>query len=134
MRILSGGQLPPEEYRHSDRQAEHRGRVLHVGARERLRCRREHESHHELQLGARRSLRVRVRQEERPEEGHDRSQGEHHEAVGRALPGDLATGRQELSGHHPQRHDHRQLLHAARLESASVRRRADDQSLWSHRV
>lgn len=134
MRVLFWRQLPPEEYRYSDRQAEHRGRVLHVGARERQWCHRKHEGHHELQLGARRALRVRLRQEERPEKGHNGPQGEHHEVVGRALLGDLTTRRQKLPRHRPQRHDHRQLLHAARFESASVRRCADDQSLRRHRV
>ena len=65
---------------------------------------------------------------------HRRPQGQHHEAVGRPVPGLLPQGGQGLPGHHVRRDDRRQLLHAARARPHALRHAAAREPLRRHRV
>ena len=68
------------------RPREHRGPVRGHRAPRRPRRRREHQDHHPGGVGADRPLRLRLRGRQRPAQGHGRPQGQHHEAVRRAVP------------------------------------------------
>ena len=78
----------------------------------------EHQDHHPRGLGADRPVRVRVRRRERPAQGHGRPQGQHHEALGRAVPRVLPDGRRRLRRPDRVRGPHRrQHVHAAGPEA-----------------
>ena len=116
------------------RPREHRGPVRRHRAHGRPRCRREHQDHHPRGVRADRPLRLRVRGRERPAQGHGRPQGEHHEALGRALPRELPDGRGRLRRPDRVRGSHRrQHVHAARPEAGPVRRARAAEPVRRHR-
>ena len=65
-------------------------------------------------------LRVRICAVARAKEGHLCSQGEHHEALGRPVPGVLRKSRDGVSGDRGRQQDRRQLLHAACYQARAV--------------
>ncbi len=96
--------------------------------------RRVAEDHHGDRVDAHRALRLRVRAPPRPPPRHGGAQGQHHEAVGRALPRLLPPRRRELSRHHRRRPDRGRGLHAPRHEPRDFRRAPLGESLRRHRV
>ena len=79
-------------------------------------------------------LRLRVRGRQRPAQGHGRPQGEHHEAVGRAVPRELPDRRRRVRRPDRVRGPHRrQHVHAARPEARAVRRPRPAQPVRRHR-
>ena len=75
------------------RPREHRGPLRRHRAHGRPRRRREHQDHHPRGVRADRPLRLRLRGRQRPAQGHGRPQGQHHEALGRAVPRELPDRR-----------------------------------------
>ena len=106
------------------RPREHRGSLRRARARGGSRRRREPQDHHRARLDAHRPLRLRVRAQERPQASDRGAQSEHHEALGRALPGLLPAGRRAMHQRHRGRTsrivDNR--VHAAR---SAIRREFD---------
>ena len=80
-----------------------------------------------------REVRLRVRPRQRPQEGHDRPQSEHHEVHRRSLPAGRAGSRRGLSRYRVQRPHRRQHVHAADAEAANLRRAGDAESVRRHR-
>ena len=81
-----------------DRPREHRGPVRRHRAHGRARRRGEHQDHHPGGIGADRPLRLRLRARQRPAQGDRRPQGEHHEALGRPVPGVVPRRRGTYEG------------------------------------
>ncbi len=85
--------VPLRRPRPRRRAREHREPLLRNRARRRAGRRRVHQGHHGEGLHAHRALRLRVGPRARPQEDHDRAQGEHHEALGRPLSRQLPERR-----------------------------------------
>ena len=118
---LDEGPRPPLRRRRPDhRPREHRGPLRRHRAHGRQGRRREHQDHHPRGVRADRPLRLRVRRRQRPAQGHGGPQGEHHEAVRRALPRELPDRRRRVRGPDRVRGPHRrQHVHAARPEAGA---------------
>ena len=69
-----------------------------------------------------RRVRLRLRAQERPPQGHGRAQGEHHEVHRRPLPPRRPRGGGGEHRHRVRGPDRRQHVHAARAEARGVRR------------
>ena len=129
-----GPRHPLRGRRPRHRPREHRGPVRRHRAHGRPRRRREHQDHHPCGVRADRPVRLRLRGRERPAQGHRRPQGEHHEAVRRALPRELPDRRRRLRGPDRVRGPHRrQHVHAARPEAGAVRRPRPAEPVRRHR-
>ena len=116
------------------RPREHRGPLRRHRAHGRPRRRREHQDHHPRGVRADRPVRLRVRRRQRPPQGHGRPQGQHHEAVRRAVPRELPDGRRRLRRPDRVRGPHRrQHVHAARPEAGPVRRPGAAEPVRRHR-
>ena len=87
-----------------------------------------------VRLGAHRRGGLRVRGGERPQEGHGRAQGQHHEVLRRPLPRGRAPGRRAAPGHRVRGPHHRQPLQPARVAAGGVRRDRAAEPLRRHRV
>ena len=92
-RSMEGVETALRGRRPRHRPREHRGPVRRHRAHGRPRRRREHQDHHPGGVGADRPVRLRLRGRQRPAQGHGRPQGQHHEAVGRAVPRELPDRR-----------------------------------------
>ena len=114
------------------RAREHRGPLRRDRAHGRPRRGRVDQAHHPQGERAHRPLRLRVRAAGRPAQGDRGPQGQHHEAIGRALPGGVAPGGGGLPRHRVRRPDRRQHVHAVGAEARVVRRAALPQSLRRH--
>ena len=79
------------------------------------------------------ALRLRLRVEARPQEGHRRAQGQRAEGADRRVSGGRARGGARIRGPDRLRRSHRRCLrHAARAEPVAVRRDRDDQPVRRH--
>ena len=87
-----------------------------------------------VRLGADRGVGLHLRQGERPQEGHGRAQGQHHEVLRRPVPGGGAPGGRAPPGHRVRGPDHRQPLQPARVAPRGVRRDRAPEPLRGHRV
>ena len=77
---------------------------------------------------------LRLRQGERPQEGHRGPQGQHHEVLRRPVPGGRAQGGRGLPGHRVRGPHHRQPVQPARVAARGVRRDRAAQPLRRHRL
>ncbi len=89
---------------------------------------------HEEGLGADRPRRLRVRAEARPQEGHDRPQGERRPRDRRPLPRGGEEGRQGLPRDPGGRRQHRRHLHVAAQEPLRLRRARGPEPLRRHHL
>ena len=113
---------------------EHRGPLRRLGAHRRPWRGREHQGHHREGLAAHRPLRLRVRPAARPQAGHGRAQGQHHEALGRPLPRLLPPRGRGVPRDRSRRQDRRQHVHAAGNPPRGVGRPVAREPLRRHRV
>ena len=101
------------EDRHGERPGRHPRRRRH-----------QHQDDLRVRHAPHREVRLRVRAQERPQEGFRRLEGEHHEVHRRPLLRRQPRGREGLPRHRVRRGARRRALHAARPAAGMVRRAA----------
>ncbi len=114
----------------------HRPRALHPHRRRSARRGDGHRRQHAPGQPPAARIRLRIRDRERAQEGHDRAQGQHHEGAERPVPGD-GTGavRAQVQGALRAGHgDHRRLRDEAGAQSVAVRRAGHHQPVRRHPV